>query len=1155
MGERVKLRRVQPKDVPTTRADPVDDDTLQKAGVIVDAIKNGGEKALIEYGVRFGDLQKASDDYLWDKKKLKASFDSLPVDQQELIVRTADRIKKFAIAQRDSISEMSIGVPGGKAGQLIAPVEVAGCYAPGGRYPLPSSVLMTACTAYAAGVKKVVLASPKPSPVTAAAAYVAGAESLLVVGGAQAIAAMAYGVGKIPACDVVVGPGNRWVTAAKKLVSGTIAIDMLAGPSELLVLADKSAVPATVAADLLAQAEHDTLALPVLVTTHSPLVAKVEAELTKQLSVLPTAETARVAVKRGYVVVCSSMEEAVDITNRVAPEHLELLVENAEEVAKLCNHYGGLFVGTHAAEVLGDYGAGPNHTLPTGGTARYTGGLSVFNFLRIRTWLNIDNLADASELVEDSVQLATLEGLIGHSRSAMCRRVGNNGTTSMEDDDTSPPQKRHKNGNSSTGGSSADPSRFLRPDFHKMMNYSPVQPLDILAAEIGMPIEQLSKLDANENLYGCLPEIFDEMKKCVMHIYPDPSQNYLRKAVSDHTGYPVDWCVAGAGSDELLDVVTRLIDPKKIIVASPTFAMYDFFARIQKSEVVDVKRGPPPSFALDVDGIIAEVRKGANLVFLASPNNPTGTTVSNEDVRRLCAEECVVCIDEAYAEFADTSAEKLVKEFSNLMVMHTFSKWAGLAGVRCGYVLAHPTFVKAMCQIKQPYNINVAADRAAIYSLENARRLMVAVNAMKLERSRLMTQLAQISFLKPLPSEANFIMVEVLGKDPRELQAMLRKKGVLVRCYAGGSQKSLDKFIRVSCGRPVDTDRCLSVLREMDTANAREAQSALLTQLSSKPMAVLWDMDGVLAEVSGSYRQAIIKTAAFYGVTIAGEDISRAKNEGNANNDWILTQRLVNAQRPKKASISLQQITDKFQEFYAGVNGKGGLRDTEKLIPSKAFLEACASKYPMAVVTGRPREECDYFLNLHGLSKLFKVCVCMEDGPAKPSPAPVLSALRQLGVSGSVVMIGDTPDDIRAAIAAKSDVIPIGFLPPAGETMNHNLAAALYEAGSAQVFFDMQQLAELLLDTPFHIYGSAAPSATPANAPSQVSLQLVSAMGHLYLRYFRADFIILPFKHHRTTYHRNDMQRLVELLQRLKSSVNCGWTAQENPISPLAWVS
>lgn len=246
---------------------------------------------------------------------------------------------------------------------------------------------------------------------------------LLACGGAHAIAALAHGVA-VPACDVVVGPGNPWVTAAKHIVSSRVRIDMLAGPSELLILADETADPAIVAADLLAQAEHGFDSLPVLVTTAPQLVDAVNVELARQLATLPTAETAAASVTKGFAVIATNLDEAIEISDRLAPEHLEVLTRDAQAVASRLKHYGGLFIGTGAAEVLGDYGAGPNHTLPTGGTSRFTGGLSVFNFLRIRTWMRIDDPAEARELAEDARDLARHERLEGHARSAERRLPG-----------------------------------------------------------------------------------------------------------------------------------------------------------------------------------------------------------------------------------------------------------------------------------------------------------------------------------------------------------------------------------------------------------------------------------------------------------------------------------------------------------------------------------------------------------------------------------------------------------------------------------------------------------------------------------------------------------------------------------------------------------
>eukprot|EP00968_Pinguiococcus_pyrenoidosus_P001695 scaffold75_cov217-Pinguiococcus_pyrenoidosus.AAC.10 len=271
--------------------EPVEPEARAQALSIVEAVKSGGEAALLEHAWRFRDLKEGDAKFLLSAADLEQAFTSCDKDLQEMLLRTAARVRRFAEAQRSSITPIEVDIAGGKAGQTVAPVKSAGCYAPGGRYPLPSSVLMTAVTARAAGVEKVVVASPRPSPVTMAAAHVAGADALLAVGGAQAIAALAYGVGEgVPACDIIVGPGNKWVTAAKSIVSGVCGIDMLAGPSEVLVIADDTADAAVVAADLLAQAEHDVEARPILVTHEQSVIDKVNEELAKQLAVLTTNE-------------------------------------------------------------------------------------------------------------------------------------------------------------------------------------------------------------------------------------------------------------------------------------------------------------------------------------------------------------------------------------------------------------------------------------------------------------------------------------------------------------------------------------------------------------------------------------------------------------------------------------------------------------------------------------------------------------------------------------------------------------------------------------------------------------------------------------------------------------------------------------------------
>ncbi|MFT5783025.1 MAG: histidinol dehydrogenase [Candidatus Krumholzibacteriia bacterium] len=398
----------------------IDQETLATAGNIIATVRRQGRAGLLALGREYSDLGPRGQ-LVYTNKELKAARDRLPADQRQLLERTAQRIASFAEAQRACLSDLSIEIQGGRAGCRYMPVNRAGCYAPGGRYPLPSSVLMTAVTAKAAGVAEVWVASPRPGDITLAAAAIGQADSLVAAGGAQAIAAMAYGVEGVPACDVIVGPGNKYVTAAKQLVTGQVGIDMLAGPSELVIVADDSADPAMVAADLLAQAEHDPDAVPVLVALASSLVAAVKAELELQMLDLPTANIAALALQNGGAIVVADIKQAIEFCDDLAPEHLELMVSNPDQVAKKFQKFGAMFLGSNSAEVLGDYGAGPNHVLPTGGTARFTGPLSVQNFLVGRTWLQMDPGRAADAVISDSIALARLEGLEAHARSAQRR--------------------------------------------------------------------------------------------------------------------------------------------------------------------------------------------------------------------------------------------------------------------------------------------------------------------------------------------------------------------------------------------------------------------------------------------------------------------------------------------------------------------------------------------------------------------------------------------------------------------------------------------------------------------------------------------------------------------------------------------------------------
>ncbi|MGH8925311.1 MAG: histidinol dehydrogenase [Acidimicrobiia bacterium] len=413
------LRRMSAAELNGASRPPIGADIRETVIEIVEDVRAGGEEALRSHAERLGDIEPGQP-LTVDRHELKASFDSVDEESQNLLRRVHRRIESFSRAQREGASDLNLQIDGGQAGHRWIPVGSVGAYAPGGRYPLPSSVLMTVTPARVAGVNSVWLASPHPSPLILAAAWIGDADGVLTVGGAQAVAALAFGT-VTPPVDVVVGPGNKWVTAAKRHLFGEVGIDGLAGPSEILVIADQTADPRLVAIDLLAQAEHDVDAVPSLITPSAELADEVERALAEQLEDLPTAETARAALSNGVCVIVDDLRAAAVITDGLAPEHLALHVDDPHSVALQVRNYGSVFIGGSAAEAFSDYGAGPNHVLPTGGGARFSAGLSVFTFLKPTTWLSVD---DPDALVEDTARLARLEGLEAHARAALARSRG-----------------------------------------------------------------------------------------------------------------------------------------------------------------------------------------------------------------------------------------------------------------------------------------------------------------------------------------------------------------------------------------------------------------------------------------------------------------------------------------------------------------------------------------------------------------------------------------------------------------------------------------------------------------------------------------------------------------------------------------------------------
>lgn len=396
------------------------------AGTVAEIIKNvreNGDKALFEYCEKFDKAKLSS--LAVTKEEIDEALSLVEPEFLEILEKAAKNIRKFHSHQvRNSFiinDEDGIVI-----GQKIIPVDRAGLYVPGGTAAYPSTVLMDAIPAKIAGCREVVMVTPptkdgKVNPVILAAAHVAGIDRIFKVGGAQAVAALAYGTQSIPKVDRIVGPGNAFVAEAKKQVFGVVSIDMIAGPSEILIVADGKSNPSYIAADLLSQAEHDKMASAVLVTDSEELAKNVSTELEKQIPLLERREIARESVDvNGKIIVADTLDAAIEIANEIAPEHLELCVDNPFDKLDSIRHAGSIFMGRNCPEALGDYFAGPNHTLPTSGTAKFSSPLSVDDFIK-KTQYTYYTKDALKKVAFDVAAFAKKEGLTAHAKSAVIR--------------------------------------------------------------------------------------------------------------------------------------------------------------------------------------------------------------------------------------------------------------------------------------------------------------------------------------------------------------------------------------------------------------------------------------------------------------------------------------------------------------------------------------------------------------------------------------------------------------------------------------------------------------------------------------------------------------------------------------------------------------
>lgn len=700
------------------------------------------------------------------------------------IVTAASHIRAFHEAQlpREIVVETA---PGVRCIQRPVPIERVGLYIPGGTAPLFSTVLMLAIPAAIAGCPEVILCTPAGpdgniAPEVLYAASYCGIRRVFCLGGAQAVAAMAFGTRTVPKVDKIFGPGNRYVTTAKQRVAGsTVAIDMPAGPSEVMVIADEQAQPAFVAADLLSQAEHGADSQVMLVCPSRRKAEAVVAEVERQRALLPRADFAAKALENSRAVILDKLDDIVAFADTYAPEHLIVNTREPWTIADRVRAAGSVFVGAWTPESAGDYASGTNHTLPTSGWARSFSGVNLDSFLRKMTLQEISR-EGLQGLAPTITAMAEAEGLDAHARAVTTRLAAA--------------------GDSLSPGSAEEQAAIRRVVNLVRENIAQLAPYSTARDEYSGPVGIF--LDANESPY---PTGWNR--------YPDPHQKVLKEKISAIKGVPVQSIFLGNGSDEAIDLVFRVFctpGRDNVVAIAPSYGMYSVAAATNDISLHTVLLGK--DFSLPVEALAAATDSRSKVLFLCSPNNPSGNAFPQEQlievIRRFPG---MVVVDEAYADFSTKgSLLPRLAELPNLIVLQTFSKAYGLAGLRLGLAYAHPYVIRLMSQVKYPYNINQSTQLLAMKALETP--IEPYVREILAQRERLVEELPKLPCVRKVwPSDANFLLVEFSDADAT--YAHLLADGIIVR---NRSRVPLCAgCLRLTVGLPEENDRLLASLQRL----------------------------------------------------------------------------------------------------------------------------------------------------------------------------------------------------------------------------------------------------------------------------------------------------------------------------------------------------
>ena len=551
------------------------------------------------------------------------------------------------------------------------------------------------------------------------------------------------------------------------------------------------------------------------------------------------------------------------------------------------------------------------------------------------------------------------------------------------------------------------------------------------------------KLDGNEGNPPPRKLLEDLAAADLSKVRDYPDARPLESEIAERLGVDPERVVVTAGADEALDRLFRafLAPGRRLVLPVPAFEMMYRFAAVAGGEILPV----PWMDDFPTDDVIAALDDSVSLVVMISPNNPTGRTATASDLE--CVAEAasqvdsgaafgaMVVLDHAYVEYSDQDLTSVAQHFDNVVTVRTFSKAWGLAGCRVGYAVASPEVATLLRNVGSPFpvaGLSLAAVRAQMSTGEAA--LGEHVAAVRVGRGRLTETLNRLG-IETSPAQGNFVLGDFGARCDFVLNG-LSALGVRVRRFPHRPEIATSLRITV----PDQAEPLNRLLEALEICLA--------------PQALLFDLDGVIADVEESYRRCVLETAGTFGVEVTREELATMVLAGDANNDWVLTQRILAG---RGVEASLEAITEVYQEVYLGTSTSAGLRESERLLVAPDLLSILSDRLPLAIVTGRPREEAEWFLEKEGLTDLFQAVVCMEDGPLKPDPAPVRTAVSRLGVERAW-MVGDTPDDIRAAAGA--GVVPIGIVAPGPDPAAS--AAALREAGAATVLAAVDDLMELI---------------------------------------------------------------------------------------------